>query len=116
GLAFKAGTDDMRESPAVTLVEALLRAGARVVAHDPQAMHVARTLWGDRVHLADDPYDALEAADALVVVTEWLVYRNPDFVRIRAALREPVLVDGRNLYEPSRMRELGFRHATIGRG
>jgi UDPglucose 6-dehydrogenase len=116
GLAFKAGTDDMRESPAVTLVEALLEAGATVQAHDPQAMTVARTIWGERVSFADDPYAALAGADALVVVTEWLVYRNPDFERIRAALRTPVLIDGRNLYDPARMRELGFRHATVGRG
>jgi UDPglucose 6-dehydrogenase len=116
GLAFKAGTDDMRESPAVSLVDALLDAGAKVRAHDPQAMDVARGVWGDRVSFVDDPYAALEGADALAVVTEWLVYRNPDFDRIRSALREPVLVDGRNLYEPERMRELGFRHATIGRG
>jgi UDPglucose 6-dehydrogenase len=116
GLAFKAGTDDMRESPAVSLVDALLGAGAQVQAHDPQAMHVARELWGERVRFVDDPYQALENADALAVVTEWLVYRNPDFARIRAALREPVLIDGRNLYEPRRMKELGFRHATVGRG
>jgi UDPglucose 6-dehydrogenase len=116
GLAFKAGTDDMRESPAASLVDALLEAGAKVQAHDPQAMHVARGIWGDRVAFDDDPYAVLQGADALAVVTEWLVYRNPDFERIRAALREPVLIDGRNLYEPARMRELGFRHATVGRG
>jgi len=116
GLAFKAGTDDMRESPAVTLIDALLATGARVRAHDPQAMDVAREIWKDRVELVSDPYAALEGADALAVVTEWLVYRNPDFDRIRTTLRHPVLVDGRNLYDPVRMRELGFRHATVGRG
>lgn len=116
GLAFKAGTDDMRESPAAALVDALLAAGATVRAHDPQAMEVARGLWGERVTLVDDPYAALDGADALAVVTEWLVYRNPDFPRIRAALRQPVIVDGRNLYDPARMQEMGFRHATIGRG
>jgi UDPglucose 6-dehydrogenase len=116
GLAFKAGTDDMRESPAVTLIESLLAEGATVRAHDPQALAVARGIWGDRVTFTEDPYAALEGADALVVITEWLVYRNPDFDRIRAALREPVIVDARNLYEPSRMAELGFRHAAIGRG
>jgi UDPglucose 6-dehydrogenase len=116
GLAFKAGTDDMRESPAVTLIDALLAAGARVRAHDPQAMEVARGIWKDRVELVSDPYAALEGADALAVVTEWLVYRNPDFERISTTLRQPVLVDGRNLYDPVRMRELGFRHATVGRG
>lgn len=115
GLSFKAGTDDMRESPAVTLVDALLGAGATVHAHDPQAMTVASELWGDRVHLAPEPYAALSGADALCVMTEWLVYRNPDFTRIKAALSTPVLIDGRNLFEPTRMAQLGFRHATIGR-
>ncbi len=116
GLAFKAGTDDMRESPAIVLVDALLEAGATVQAHDPQAMTVARGLWGERVRFAADPYAALDGADALVVVTEWLEYRNPDFDRIRAALHQPVVIDGRNLYAPARMAELGFQHATIGRG
>ncbi|MEP6591286.1 MAG: UDP-glucose/GDP-mannose dehydrogenase family protein [Gemmatimonadota bacterium] len=115
GLAFKAGTDDMRESPAVDLIDALLAAGAHVQAHDPEAIEVARGIWGDRVAFAADPYDALVDADALAVVTEWLVYRTPDFVRIRAALGEAVVVDGRNLYEPARMARLGFRYAGIGR-
>ncbi len=115
GLSFKAGTDDMRESPAVTLVDALLDAGARVQAHDPQAMAVAAERWGDRVHLVPDPYAALRGADALCVMTEWLVYRNPDFARIKAALSAPVLIDARNLFDPPRMAAFGFRHATIGR-
>jgi UDPglucose 6-dehydrogenase len=116
GLAFKAGTDDMRESPAVPLVDGLLAAGATVRVHDPQAMTVARGIWGDRVHYASDPYDALAGAAALAVVTEWLEYRNPDFHRVLSALSEAVVVDGRNLYAPDRMAALGFRHATIGRG
>ncbi|MES2306149.1 MAG: UDP-glucose/GDP-mannose dehydrogenase family protein [Gemmatimonadota bacterium] len=115
GLAFKAGTDDMRESPAVALIDALLEAGASVRAHDPEAMEVARALWQDRVTFATDPYDALTGADALAVVTEWLVYRNPDFERIKQVLRTPVIVDGRNLYEPARMSRLGFRYTGIGR-
>lgn len=115
GLAFKAGTDDMRESPAVSLVEALLAAGATVHAHDPEAMTVARGIWGDRVRFANDPYAAVDGADALCVVTEWLVYRTPDFARVKALLRAPVIVDGRNLYEPGRLVRLGFRYAGIGR-
>lgn len=115
GLAFKAGTDDMRESPAVDLIEALLEAGASVRAHDPEAMNVARALWGNRVELVSDPYDALAGADALAVVTEWLVYRTPDFERIKAALGAGIIVDGRNLYEPARMARLGFRYTGIGR-
>ncbi|MGH7582848.1 MAG: UDP-glucose dehydrogenase family protein [Gemmatimonadales bacterium] len=115
GLAFKAGTDDMRESPAVTLVEALLAGNARVRAHDPEAMTVARGIWGDRVELVDDPYQAVTGADALCVVTEWLVYRTPDFARMRAAMRGAVIIDGRNLYQPDRLVALGFRYAGIGR-
>ena len=116
GLAFKAGTDDMRESPAVALIDALLAAGASVQAHDPEAMDVARGIWGGRVRYAAEPYAALDGADALCVVTEWLVYRTPDFERIKAVLRAPVIVDGRNLYEPERMNRLGFQYAGIGRG
>ncbi|HEY8062862.1 MAG TPA: UDP-glucose/GDP-mannose dehydrogenase family protein [Gemmatimonadales bacterium] len=116
GLAFKAGTDDMRESPAVVLIDALLAAGAKVAAHDPEAMEVARGIWGDRVRYAEDPYIALGGADALCVVTEWLLYRTPDFTRVKALLRDPVVIDGRNLYEPARMARLGFRYAGIGRG
>ena len=115
GLAFKAGTDDMRESPAVALIDALLAAGASVRAHDPEAMTVARGVWGGRIVYATDPYHALEGADALAVVTEWLVYRTPDFDRIKATLHRPIVVDGRNLYEPARMARLGFQYAGIGR-
>jgi UDPglucose 6-dehydrogenase len=115
GLAFKAGTDDMRESPAITLIDALLAGGATVQAHDPEAMEVARGIWGDRITFATDPYDAVHGADALVVVTEWLVYRTPDFDRVRRGLRTPIVVDGRNLYDPARMRALGFTYTGIGR-
>jgi len=115
GLAFKAETDDIRESPALDLVEGLLARGARVRAHDPHAMDNARARFGDRVVFAPDPYGAAHGADGLVVVTEWLVYRNPDFERLRADMRGPVLIDGRNLYDPARMRALGFVYASIGR-
>jgi UDPglucose 6-dehydrogenase len=115
GLAFKAETDDMRESPAITLIEELLAAGARVQAHDPKAMDTARTIFGDRIRFAPDPYAAAEGADALAIVTEWLVYRNPDFDRLRGALKRPVIVDGRNLYDPARMRAQGFVYQGIGR-
>lgn len=115
GLAFKAETDDMRESPSIPLVEGLLRDGAVVRVHDPKAIDVARTIFGDRVRYAAGPYDALEGADALAVVTEWLVYRNPDFERMRARMRQPLVVDGRNLYDPARMGRLGFHYRSIGR-
>ncbi|MBA3658421.1 MAG: UDP-glucose/GDP-mannose dehydrogenase family protein [Gemmatimonadales bacterium] len=115
GLAFKAETDDMREAPAIPLIEGLLDAGARVQAHDPKATDQARLIFGDRVMYAADPYSAAHGADALVVMTEWLVYRNPDFERLRKLLRRPLLLDGRNLYEPDRMAALGFEYHGIGR-
>jgi UDPglucose 6-dehydrogenase len=116
GLAFKAGTDDVRESPAIPLIEGLLAQGAAVRAHDPKAAGNARRLFGDRVTFVDDAYQALEGASALVVVTEWLQYRTPDFERIRSLMVRPVVVDGRNLYEPARMRHQGLIHRGIGRG
>lgn len=115
GLAFKAETDDMRESPAIPLVEGLLADGAVVRVHDPKAMEVARGLFGNRVRYAADPYDAVTGADALAIVTEWLVYRNPDFGRMRGLMRQPLVVDGRNLYEPGRVARLGFTYRSIGR-
>jgi len=108
GLSFKAETDDMRESPAIPLVDGILEAGGAVRAHDPKAMDVAREIYGDRLYYARDPYDALAGADALVIITEWLVYRNPDFERMRSLLTSPLVFDGRNLYDPDRMTRLGF--------
>jgi UDPglucose 6-dehydrogenase len=116
GLAFKAETDDMRESPVIPLIEGLLAAGARVQTHDPKATDSARMIFGDRVMYAADPYSAAHGADALAVMTEWLVYRNPDFERVRKLVRRPLLVDGRNLYDPDRMATLGFEYHGIGRG
>ena len=116
GLAFKAETDDMRESPTIPLIEGLLEAGARVQVHDPKATDSARHIFGDRVMYAADPYSAAHGADALCVMTEWLVYRNPDFERVQKLVRRPLLVDGRNLYEPERMKALGFEYHGIGRG
>jgi UDPglucose 6-dehydrogenase len=115
GLAFKAETDDMRESSSIPLVEDLLARGARVRVHDPHARETARAVFGDRVEYAGDPYAAAEGADCLVVVTEWLVYRNPDFARLRQLLRRPLIVDGRNLYDPERLAGLGFAYHSIGR-
>jgi UDPglucose 6-dehydrogenase len=115
GLAFKAETDDMRESPALTLVRALLDTGAEVRAHDPVAIPSARAALGERVCYYEHQYDALQGADALVIVTEWLQFRNPDFDRMKALLRQPIIVDGRNLYDPTKMRALGFTYTCIGR-
>ena len=116
GLAFKAETDDMRESPAIPVIEGLLDAGARVQTHDPKATDSARLIFGDRVMYAADPYSAAHGVDALLVMTEWLVYRNPDFERVRKLVRRPLLIDGRNLYDPERMAALGFEYHGIGRG
>ena len=116
GLAFKPQTDDMREAPSLTLIDALLRAGATVVAHDPAAMHEAKRRLDGKVQFAESNYEALKGADALVVVTDWNEYRHPDFERIRVALRKPIIVDGRNLYDPRKMASLGFTYLSIGRG
>jgi UDPglucose 6-dehydrogenase len=116
GLAFKAETDDMRESPTIPLIEGLLEAGARVQTHDPKATDSARAIFGDRVIYTADPYSAAHGADVLLIMTEWLMYRNPDFERVRKLLRRPLLIDGRNLYDPARMTALGFEYHGIGRG
>ncbi len=115
GLAFKAQTDDMRDSSALTFIADALAEGARVRAHDPKAMDEARRRLGDRVQYAAQPYDALAGADALVVLTEWQEYRVLDVARAKQALQRPVVVDARNLYDPARMREAGFTYASIGR-
>jgi UDPglucose 6-dehydrogenase len=115
GLAFKAGTDDMREAPALTLIEALLDEGVSICAHDPAAVNHARALLGNRIDYAETNYEALVGADALVVVTDWNEYRHPDFERVKRTLKQPVIVDGRNLYDVEKMRELGVQYHSIGR-
>ncbi len=115
GLSFKPRTDDMREAPAITIIEKLLAAGARVQAFDPEAMKVARGIFGSRVALVDRSYDALRGADALAIVTEWNEFREPDFARMRTLLSEPVIFDGRNLYNPATMKQHGFTYYSIGR-
>ena len=115
GLAFKAETDDVRESPALVLVESLLREGVHVQVHDPAAMKTAARQLGSRVTYAPHAYDAVGGADALAIVTEWLEYRNPDFARIKQLLSRPLIVDGRNLYDPEKLGRLGFTYDSIGR-
>lgn len=115
GLAFKANTDDMRESPALVLIDALLKAGATVVAHDPAAMHETQRRIGDAIAYANTNYEAAQGADAMAVVTDWNEYRFPDFERLKRELKQPVVVDGRNLYDPAKMAALGFTYRSIGR-
>jgi UDPglucose 6-dehydrogenase len=115
GLAFKAQTDDMRESAALVCVEAVLKDGGRLTVHDPQAMHEARRRFGDRVAYAERRYDALDGADALLVLTEWQEYRVLDLDVVKSRLKRPVIVDARNLFDPEKMRAAGFTYASIGR-
>jgi UDPglucose 6-dehydrogenase len=115
GLAFKPRTDDMREAPSVPLIHGFLDAGAAVQAYDPEAMAVARSIFGSKVTYAENNYAALTGADALVIVTEWNEFREPDFARMRKLMREPVIFDGRNLYRPEQIRAHGFTYVSIGR-
>ena len=115
GLAFKPKTDDMREAPAIPLISALVDAGARVQAYDPEALKVARGIFGTKVHYVTKGYDALKAADALAIVTEWNEFRRPDFTRMRKLMRSPVVFDGRNLFTPDQMKGNGFTYYSIGR-
>jgi UDPglucose 6-dehydrogenase len=115
GLSFKPNTDDMRESPSLDLIESVLAAGAKVVAHDPAAMDEARRRLDDRISYAATNYDALNGADALVIVTDWNEYRHPDFIRIKETLRKPIVIDGRNLYSPEKLAKLGFTYRSFGR-
>jgi UDPglucose 6-dehydrogenase len=117
GLAFKPNTDDMREAPSRTMIEALWRMGATVSAHDPAAMDETRAIYGQRADLAltENPMEALQDADALLIVTEWKAFRSPNFETMKALLKAPVIFDGRNLYEPGAMREQGFEYFPIGR-
>ncbi|MHB0917025.1 MAG: UDP-glucose dehydrogenase family protein [Thiobacillus sp.] len=117
GLAFKPNTDDMREAPSRSMLEALWAMGAAVSAYDPAAMEETRRIYGERADLllVDSPMDALKGADALLIVTEWKVFRSPNFDTMKALLKAPLVFDGRNLYEPQAMREMGFDYLPIGR-
>jgi UDPglucose 6-dehydrogenase len=115
GLAFKPRTDDMREAPAIPIIKGLLARGAKVQAFDPEAMEIARGIFGGRIEYAANSYEALKGADALLVVTEWNEFREPDFARMKKLLRSPVVFDGRNIYTPQTMKALGFTYYSIGR-
>jgi UDPglucose 6-dehydrogenase len=115
GLSFKPRTDDMREAPSLTIIESLLAAGATVRAHDPEALREAKKFFGERITYSHNQYEILSAADALVVITDWNEYRTPDFERMLAELKTPVVIDGRNLYKPARMKSAGFSYFPLGR-
>jgi UDPglucose 6-dehydrogenase len=115
GLAFKPRTDDIREAPALVLIDQLLAAGVSVRVHDPEAIANVKEIYGEKLTYSDRPYGALEQADALAIVTEWNEFRNPDFDIMLRLLRQPVIFDGRNLYDPAQMAELGFIYHGIGR-
>lgn len=115
GLAFKPCTDDVREAPALILIDRLLAAGSTVRVYDPEAVDNVRRLYGERLEYAPHPYDALDAADALAIVTEWKQFQRPDLRQMRRRMKQPVIFDGRNLYEPAVMAEAGFTYYSIGR-
>ena len=115
GLAFKPDTDDIREAPALYVIDKLLDAGATVTAFDPEAMPNVKRLLGDKIAFASDQYEALKDADALIIATEWSAFRSPDFDTITALLKEKVIFDGRNLYDLPVLKELGFYYNSIGR-
>ena len=118
GLAFKPRTDDMREAPSRELMEAVWAAGGKIRAYDPVASHECQRLYGDRddLILANTAEAACDGADALAIVTEWRVFHSPNFARLKTLLKNPVIVDGRNLYEPEHLKREGFRYFAIGRG
>jgi UDPglucose 6-dehydrogenase len=115
GLAFKPNTDDIREAPALYIIDALTAAGATVTAFDPEAMANVKQVVGDKIKFAEHQYEALQDADALIIATEWSVFRTPDFDKIKGSLKNSAIFDGRNLFEVPRMKELGFHYESVGR-
>src|SRR5207244_1599918 len=115
GLAFKPRTDDVREAPALEMARGLVDAGAKVVGTDPEAIETSRAVMGEKIEYVADPYAAVAGADALLVCTEWNEYRGVDLERVKKAMRTPVVFDGRNVFDPARMRAMGFEYCGIGR-
>jgi UDPglucose 6-dehydrogenase len=115
GLAFKPNTDDIREAPALDIIEALLSAGATVLAFDPEAMNNVQALLGDRIRFCETQYECLEGADALVIATEWNEFRTPDFDKMLSLMKDPVVFDGRNVFDVAQMEKKGFYYESIGR-
>jgi UDPglucose 6-dehydrogenase len=115
GLSFKPRTNDMRDAPSIAIIKSLVAAGAAISAYDPEAMEDAKVIFGNTVQLCPNNYACLEGADALLLVTEWQAFRNPNFERMKAMMRQPVIFDGRNIYDPPQLRQLGFTYQGIGR-
>ena len=115
GLSFKPRTNDMRDAPSIKIVEALLADGATIAAYDPEAMDEAKEIFGSRIQLSSSNYGCLEGADALLIVTEWQTFRNPNFDRIKSLMHQPVVFDGRNIYDPGQLRQIGFTYYSVGR-
>ncbi len=115
GLTFKPKTNDMRMAPAITIINALLELGAKVKAYDPKGFEQAEMIWGDKIVYAANSYDAVKDADCLLLLTEWNEFRRPDFDRIKTLMKSPVVFDGRNLYDPKRMRQRGFEYRCVGK-
>src|SRR4030095_8906544 len=115
GLSFKPRTNDMRDAPAITIIEKLLEQGATLAAYDPEAMQEAQRIFGSRIQLCANNYACLEGADALLLITEWQAFRNPNFERMKNSMRQPVIFDGRNIYDPQNLQELGFTYYGVGK-
>ena len=115
GLAFKPETDDIREAPAITIISRLLNKGAKIKVYDPEAMDNFRSQITDNIEYCDDPYSALEGADALAIITEWSVFRSPDFIRMKSLMKQPTIFDGRNVYNEQDMKSMGFVYQSMGR-
>ena len=116
GLAFKPDTDDVREAPAFVLIDELLKEGVKITAYDQEAIENTKRHYGDKIEYAEDMYSCCSGKDALVIVTEWNAFRNPNFDKLKGLLKSKIIFDGRNLYQPEDMDELGFEHYPVGRG
>ena len=115
GLAFKPNTDDIREAPSLCIIQTLLEHGATITVHDPEAMNNVRELLNDKVQYQEDMYEALQNADALAIITEWSVFRSPDFEFMKNKMNNALIFDGRNIFDPFKMKETGFEYFSIGR-
>jgi UDPglucose 6-dehydrogenase len=115
GLSFKPRTNDMRDAPSIKIIEGLLSEGATIAAYDPEAMEEAKKIFGTRIQFASNNYSCAEGADALLLITEWQAFRNPNFERIKKVMRQPVIFDGRNIYDPAHVRQFGFAYYSVGR-